>query len=140
MRSENRRPSGAAGLPGPRQLRVGEVIRHALSHVLHRGEANDPGLDGVSVTVTEVRVSPDLRRATAFVMPLGGADAAELVANLRRAAPFLRRRIGKAVALKRLPELSFDLDSRFDNADRINALLQTADSDARPSAPQKDDA
>lgn len=138
MRSENRRP--AAGRPGPRQLRVGEVVRHALSQVLHRGEAKDPGLDGVSVTVTEVRVSSDLRRATAFVMPLGGADAAELVASLRRAAPFLRRRIGKAVALKRLPELSFALDSRFDNADRINALLQAVASDVRPSAPQEDDA
>ena len=138
MRSEDRR--SGMGPPGPRQLRVGEVIRHALSHVLHRGEANDPGLDGVSVTVTEVRVSPDLRRATAFVMPLGGTDADELVASLRRAAPFLRRRIGKAVALKRLPELSFDLDSRFDNADRINALLQTVAPDLHPSVLQDDDA
>lgn len=71
-----------------RQLRIGEVIRHVLVQLIDRGEANDPGLDGVSITVTEVRVSPDLRNATAFVMPLGGTGSDEILESLNRAAPF----------------------------------------------------
>lgn len=108
-----------------RQLRIGEVIRHALAQLLERGEAHDPGLDGVSVTVTEVRISPDLRNATAFVMPLGGGDADAVLQSLNRAAPFFRRRIAEVVDLRRLPALSFQLDISFDNADRIDALLRT---------------
>lgn len=107
-----------------RQLRVGEVIRHALVQLLDRGEANDPGLDGVSITVTEVRVSPNLRNATAFVMPLGGTDAAEIVETLNRAASFFRHRIAGEIDLRRLPTLSFELDDSFDNAGRIDALLR----------------
>ncbi len=110
-----------------RQLRVGEVIRHVLAQMLERGEANDPGLAGVSITVTEVRISPDLRNATVFVMPLGGANREAVVESLNRAAPFFRRRIGGEVDLRRLPNLSFQIDSSFDTADRIDALLRTPD-------------
>ena len=108
------------GEPRPRsqrQLRIGEVIRHAIALLIERGEARDPGLDGVSITVTEVRVSPDLRNATAFVMPLAGADRDEIIESLNRAAPFFRRRVAEAVDLRRLPTLSFELDVSFDNAD-----------------------
>lgn len=107
-----------------RQLRVGEVIRHALVQLLDRGEANDPGLDGVTVTVTEVRVSPNLRNATAFVMPLGGEDAVEILESLNRAASFFRHRMAGEIDLRRLPTLSFELDDSFDNAGRIDALLR----------------
>ena len=108
-----------------RQLRVGEVIRHVLAQTLERGEAHDPGLDGVSITVTEVRISPDLRNATAFVMPLGGADAGPVLESLTRAAPFFRRRIAGEVDLRRLPALSFVLDDSFDNASHIDTLLRS---------------
>ena len=111
--------------PGQRQLRVGEELRHALAEVLGRGELRDPALDGVSITVTEVRVSPDLRNATAFVTPLGGGDSATLVAALARAAPFLRGRIGRMVQLKFTPALGFEADSSFDEAGRIDALLRS---------------
>lgn len=108
-----------------RQLRIGEVIRHVLVQLIDRGEANDPGLDGVTITVTEVRVSPDLRNATAYVMPLGGAGSDEILVSLNRAAPFFRRRVAAEVDLRRLPSLSFELDATFDNADHIEALLRS---------------
>jgi ribosome-binding factor A len=108
-----------------RQLRIGEVIRHVLVKLIDRGEANDPGLDGVTITVTEVRVSPDLRNATAYVMPLGGAGSDEILVSLNRAAPFFRRRVAGEIDLRRLPSLSFELDVSFDNADHIEALLRS---------------
>ena len=108
-----------------RQLRIGELIRHALSGSLERGELRDPGLDQVSVTVTEVRISPDMKNATAFVMPLGGVDTDRVLASLSRAVPFFRRRLSKRVSLRRLPALSFELDKSFDNANRINELLKS---------------
>jgi ribosome-binding factor A len=127
-----------------RQLRIGELIRHALAQMLERGEAHDPGLAGVSITVTEVRVSPDLRNATAFVMPLGGANREAVLESLGRAAPFFRRRIGQEVDLRRLPNLSFQIDSSFDTADRIDALLRapgvSADLDADDGAFDDEDA
>ena len=83
------------------------------------------GLDGVTITVTEVRVSSDLRNATAFVMPLGGTGSNEILESLRRAAPFFRRRVASEVDLRRLPSLSFELDSSFDNAGHIDALLRS---------------
>lgn len=135
MRSGNTRSGRTAAEPSQRQLRVGEVIRHALANLLERGEARDPQLAGVPITVTEVSISPDLGNATAYVMPLGGSNAEEVLDSLRRAAPFFRRRIGGIVTLKRLPELSFALDSRFDSADRIAELLRTPSvaADLRPS-------
>ncbi len=110
--------------PSQRQLRVGELIRHAVSQVLERGEVHDPEIAGKSITVTEVRMSPDLKVATAYVMPLGGEDGVAVVGALGRVAPFLRRRIGGAVALKFLPELRFVADETFDHASRIDELLR----------------
>ncbi|MBV8776149.1 MAG: 30S ribosome-binding factor RbfA [Alphaproteobacteria bacterium] len=112
-----------AGQRSQRQLRVGEELRHALAQLLRPGELRDPALFEANVTVTEVQVSPDLRNATAFVMPLGGANAADIVAGLRRSAPFLKGRIARAVRLRRVPNLNFALDSAFDSAQRIAALL-----------------
>ncbi len=113
--------------PSPRQLRVGEAIRHALAHVLERGEVRDPGLAGRSATVTEVRVSPDLRHATAFVVPFGGGgepDAMHTVVDaLNRAAPFLRHRVAEAVRTQFAPAIVFRADTTFDEAERINRLL-----------------
>ncbi len=109
-----------------RQLRVGEEIRHALAWVLERGELRDPGLTGVSVTISEVRVSPDLRNATAYAAPLGGGDAEATIAALTRARSFLRRRVAESVHLKYVPDLTFRSDPSFDEATRIDALLRDA--------------
>ena len=115
---------GELKTPSQRQLRVGEELRHALAHILERGEVHDPGLAGVSVTVTEVRVSPDLRNATAFITPLGGGQVGETVAAMRRAAAFFRAQIARAIKLRYVPTLSFEADTSFEYADHINRLLQ----------------
>ncbi len=117
-----RKPS--SGEPGTRPLRVGEEIRHALAAVIGRGELRDPDLAGQSITVSEVRVSPDLMRATVFVTPLGGGDIARVVAALNRAAPFLRSQVVKAVKLRRAPEIGFAPDTSFDYASRIDEALR----------------
>lgn len=109
---------------GQRQLRVGEEIRHALAWILERGEVRDPRLAGAVVTVTEVRVSPDLRQATAFIVPLGGQHESEVVAALEHARGFLRRRVAEAVQLRNVPQLTFRLDRSFDEADRMNRVLR----------------
>src|SRR5580698_5722643 len=114
-----------AGQRSQRQLRVGEELRHALARLLRPGELRDPALFDANVTVTEVQLSPDLRNATAFVMPLGGANAADIIAGLRRSAPHLKGQIGKLVRLRRVPNLSFALDSAFDTAERIAAVLHS---------------
>ena len=106
-----------------RRLRVGEELRHALSGILRRGECRDPALRDTSIAVTEVRFTPDLRNATVFVMPLGGANATEIVAGLKRSTPFLKRLVACEVALRYTPNLIFQLDLSFDQADRIAALL-----------------
>ena len=110
-------------LPTQRQLRIGEELRHALASILGRGDVRDPGLEGRSVTVTEVRVSSDLRAATVFVAPLGGDDMEGALAALGRARPFLRRRVALDVQLRYVPSLSFVADDSFDQADRIARLL-----------------
>lgn len=109
--------------PTQRQLRVGEVIRRALSSALIRGETHEPELDGVSITVTEVRVSPDLKIATAYVMPLGGANGQATVKALARAKYELRRAVNKQTALKFSPDLRFRLDDTFDRFDETRRLL-----------------
>ena len=106
-----------------RRLRVGEELRHALSKVLRQGECRDPVLENTSITVTEVRMSPDLRNATAFVMPLAGANAADTMAGLKRSAAFLKRLVAREVPLRNTPNLFFALDDLFDQADRISELL-----------------
>jgi ribosome-binding factor A len=109
--------------PSQRQLRVGEELRHALAEVLQRGELRDPALAEVTVTVTEVRVSPDLKNATAYVMPLGGRNGAVVIEGLTRSAGYLRGQLARAVPLRFSPTLSFALDTSFDHASRINELL-----------------
>jgi ribosome-binding factor A len=109
--------------PGQRQLRVGEELRHALARILQRGELREPALQDVAITVTEVRVSPDLKNATAYVMPLGGAHRAEVLAALGRSAGYLRSQIAREVPLRFTPGLVFALDTSFDHASRINELL-----------------
>ena len=110
-----------------RQLRVGEELRHLLAALLERGDMRDPELRAASITVTAVDVSPDLRNATAFVMPLGGADEARLLAAMRRAAPWFRARVGEQARLRYAPEIRFELDRSFDEADRIGTLLRRPD-------------
>lgn len=112
---------GATG-PSQRQLRVGEEIRHALADILRRGELRDPALLDVNVTVTEVRISPDLKNATAFVMPLGGGNP-EVIAALNRASPFLRSQVAREVRLQHVPRLGFEADTSFDYATKIDRLL-----------------
>jgi ribosome-binding factor A len=106
-----------------RQLRVGEEIRHALAELVERGDMRDPELRGVPITVTVVDISPDLRNALAFIVPLGGRNAEQVLAAMRRAAPYFRARIAKMVDLRFAPELRFELDRSFDHAHRINTLL-----------------
>lgn len=110
-------------IPSQRQLRVGEEVRHALAQAFERGEVRDPALVGKTMTVTEVRISPDLKNATAFVMPLGGGEAEEAVAALNRAASFLRGWVGKQVRLRHVPKLNFRFDDSFDEAAHLDSLL-----------------
>lgn len=111
------------GAPSQRQLRVGEVIRRALSDLFMRGETFEPELDGVSITVSEVRVTPDLRHATAYVLPLGGVHAEETLAALNRARGPLRREVTRAINLKFSPELKFVRDDSFDRMDETRRML-----------------
>jgi ribosome-binding factor A len=109
--------------PSQRQLRAGELVRHALVEILREEELEDPALEGVSVTVTEVRMSPDLKHAVCFVEPLGGAHAAEVTAGLNRVARFLRGRLGHAIDMRFTPDLKFVHDESFDAADKMSRLL-----------------
>jgi ribosome-binding factor A len=133
--------AGPVAGASPRQLRIGEELRHALAKILSEGECRDPTLENACITVTEVRMSPDLRRATAFVMPLAGANAAEIVAGLKRSAIFLRGRVAREVALRNAPDLFFALDDSFDRADRIAALLARPEvaRDLRPPPARSED-
>ncbi len=110
--------------PSQRQLRVGEEIRHALSSIFMRGEANDPDLDGKSITVSEVRISPDLKNATAFVMPLGGADKEKVMEALERSSPYLRKLVTDRIILRFSPRIHFKIDHSFEEAAKIDALLK----------------
>ena len=106
-------------------LRVGEVVRHSLSSFLVRGEILEPVLQKATITVPEVRMSPDLKLASAYIMPLGGKDAPEVVAALNRNKRFIRGRIGSELNLKYAPEVRFFIDETFEEADRIKALLRS---------------
>lgn len=114
-------PAGSG--PTQRQLRVGEVIRKRLSEVLARGDTHDPDLNQFSITVSEVRTSPDLKIATAYVMPLGGREAEAALAALRRNKAGLRHLVAKDVALKFAPDLRFALDQTFDRMDEARRLF-----------------
>jgi ribosome-binding factor A len=128
MRSRNgaKDAARAGRTASQRQLRVGEEIRHALADILRRGELRDPALHDANVTVTEVRISPDLKNATAFVLPLGGGHP-ELVPALNRASAFLRTQVAHEVRLPHAPRLSFQLDASFDYAANIDRLLHKSE-------------
>jgi ribosome-binding factor A len=111
--------------PSQRQLRVGELIRHALAEMLSRGDIHDPVIEGHMITVPEVRMTADLRLATIYVMPLGGKDEQEVVAALERNKKFLRGEIAHRVNLKFAPEIRFRVDERFGEAERIEKILRT---------------
>lgn len=117
--------------PSQRQLRAGELIRHALVEILQREDLREPALEGVSVTVSEVRASPDLKQATVFCAPLGGsmskASTADIVKALNRAAPHLRHLLGRRIDLKFTPALTFRDDASFREAARIDELLSRPD-------------
>lgn len=106
-------------------LRVGEVIRHALSDLLSRGAVNDLVLEGHVVTVPDVRMSPDLKLATAYVMPLGGRDIGDVMAALDRNRKFLRGEIAHRITMRYAPDLRFKVDDSFDYGAKIDALLDT---------------
>ncbi len=133
--SNNRFQQGSG--PSQRQLRVGEVIRHRLSEVLLRGDVHDPDLNRHSITVGEVRTSPDLKVATAYVLPLGGGHADEALAALRRNKGELRHLVAKGLTLKFAPELRFQLDETFDRLDDTRRLF--ADERVRRDIDHDDD-
>lgn len=109
--------------PSQRQLKVGELVRHALAEIFSRGEVVDEVIVRHSLTVPEVRMSPDLKLATAYVMPLGGGEADEVVAHLEKHKRFLRGEVAKRVSLKFMPELRFKQDTSFATSARIDELL-----------------
>ena len=116
--------SNRSGTPrSQRQQRVGELIRHAVADVLLRGEIRDPVISKISITVTEVTVSPDLKNALAWVMPLGGKSMNDVEEALNRCASYIRGQVSLAVNLKFTPRLKFKIDQSFDQADEIATLL-----------------
>ena len=119
------RATGSA--PSQRALRAGELIRHAVAEIFSRGEVHDPVLETHLITVPEVRMSPDLRLATIYVMPLGGHDEKEVLAALERNKRFLRGEIAHRVNMKFAPDIRFRIDERFEEAERIDNLLRSPD-------------
>jgi ribosome-binding factor A len=132
------RETTSGHMPSQRQLRVGEVVRHTMAELLSRGEVHDPVIEAHIVTVPEVRMSPDLRMATIYVMPLGGKDEQNVVAALERNKKYLRGEIARRVNLKFAPDIRFRLDERFDEAERIEKLLRTPEV-LRDLAPDPDE-
>lgn len=116
---------GRSKAPSQRQLRVGEEIRHILSHILERGELYDPAIQNTLITITEVGISPDFKNARVYVVPLGGDGAMmdRVLIGLNRAAPYLRRALAEKVYLRHIPKIKFVADTTFDEAGHINELL-----------------
>ena len=123
MPRHHRKSSAAGG--SQRQLRVGETVRHAIADILVNGSVHDQDLEGHIITVPEVRMSPDLKLATIYVMPLGGRDTEIVIAALERNKKFLRGEVARRVNLKFAPDVRFRVDDRFDEAERIEKLLRT---------------
>ncbi len=113
--------------PSQRQLKAGELIRRALADIIARENLRDPVLAGVSITISEVRASPDLKHAIVFAAPLGGGDAETVIAALNRAKSFLRGRLGKEMEMKSTPALKFVVDTTFDTAKDMQELLARPD-------------
>jgi len=120
-----RRDNSHSNGPTQRQLRVGEMLRHALSEVLHENEIRDSDLEGVSVTITQVKPSPDMRYATVFCEPLGGKNAKAIVAALNRHKGFLRGEMGHRISTKFTPDLRFVEDESFAEAEKIETILKS---------------
>ena len=125
-RKKTPRDSGPAGA-SQRQLRVGELVRHAIAEMLVRGDVHDPVIETHMITVPEVRMSPDLRLATVYVMPLGGRDADTVIAAFERNKKYLRGEVAHRINLKFAPDIRFRIDDRFAEADRIDKLLHSPD-------------
>ena len=123
-RKKGHRDSGTPG-GSQRQLRVGELVRHALAELLTRGEVHDPVIEGHLITVPEVRMTADLRLATIYIMPLAGRDADEVIAAFERNKKFIRGEIAHAINLKFAPDIRFLPDERFAEAERIDKLLRS---------------
>jgi len=121
-RHHRERPSAG---PSQRQLRVGELIRHALAEMLSRSEIHDPVIEAHMITIPEVAMTADLRLATVYVMPLGGRDAKPVIEALEKNKKFLRGEIAQRVNLKFAPDIRFRFDERFDEAERIEKILRT---------------
>ena len=127
-RGSSRRPgrgSDDRGGPTQRQLRVGEALRHALAEILSRSDIRDPDLDGVSVTITQVKPSPDMRYATVYCEPLGGQNAKQIIAALNRHKGFLRGEMGHRLTMKFTPDLRFVEDESFAEALKIETILRS---------------
>src|SRR3954454_22106513 len=137
MPRHHQKKSSAPG-GSQRQLRVGEQVRHAIADILAQGSVHDADLEGHIITVPEVRMSPDLKLATVYVMPLGGRDTEIVIAALEHNKKFLRGEVARLVNLKFAPELRFRVDERFDEAERIEKLLRTP-AVQRDLKPESDD-
>lgn len=120
---------------GQRQLRVAEQIRHALADVLRRGHFRDPDLFDANIIVTEVRISPDLRNATAFVSALGGDDQEKIVKALKRASAYIRGQLAKSIDFRHVPTIGFQPDESFDEAEKINRILHSPEVSADLDSP-----
>jgi ribosome-binding factor A len=144
-RGGGRRPNNSHGgrndgPPGPsqRQLRVGEALRHALAEILTRQDIRDPDLEGVSVTITQVKPSPDMRYATVYCEPLGGGHAREVIAALNRHKGFLRGEMGRHLTMKFTPDLRFVEDQSFAEAQKIETILNSPEVRRDLQAPEED--
>ena len=127
MARHKRHNDSGPGGGSQRQLRVGELVRHAVAEMLIRGDIHDPVIESHMITIPEVRVTADLRHATVYVMPLGGRDAEDVVAAFERHKKFLRAEIAHRVNLKFAPDIRFRIDERFAEAERIDRLLHSPD-------------
>jgi ribosome-binding factor A len=123
MRHKHSRDSAPGG--SQRQLRVGELVRHAVAEMLMRGDVHDPVIEGHLITIPEVHMSPDLKLATIYVMPMGGRDAKAVVAAFEKHKKYLRAEIAHRVNLKFAPDIRFRIDERFAEAERIDSLLRS---------------
>jgi ribosome-binding factor A len=119
--SKDNKPAG----PSQRMLRVGELVRHALAAMFARGDVEDDALRGAVITVPEVRMTPDLKIANAYIMPLGGLHAEEIVAALNRHTKYIRGRVAPQINMKFAPEVRFYVDDTFEEASRIDSLLRS---------------
>jgi ribosome-binding factor A len=122
-KKKSHRDSGPGG--SQRQLRVGELVRHAVAELLMRGDVHDPVIEGHLITVPEVRMTPDLRLATIYIMPLAGRDSDQVIAAFERNKKFMRTEIAHRINLKFAPDIRFRIDDRFAEADRIDKLLRS---------------